>query len=122
MKKITSSEQFMDKAASLFADIASVLSTKEGIRLSSVSTPQNVACYQVSGVKRCLLLRLVLIPMSTGHVLARLSWLDGRGIDHVCCYLNESFERLLVASDGGWKKQKKSAELLCLQGFESLIA
>lgn len=122
MKKIISSEQFMDKSASFFADIAHVLSTKVGIRLSSVSMPQNVACYQVRGTKRHLMLRLVLIPLSTGRMLARLSWLDCRGIDHVCCYINESFECLMMASDGRWKKQKKSAELLCLQGLEPLVA
>jgi hypothetical protein len=122
MKKITSGEHFMAQSASVFEEIVSVLSTKMGVRLVSVSAPQSVACYQVSDIERQVQLRLVLIPLANGHLLGRVSWLDWRGVDHVCCYINESLDCLVMAPNGCWEKQKKSPELLCIQGFESLVA
>ena len=122
MKKITSSEYFRAGSESFFAHIDALLSHQAGVQLSSVSSPQSVACYQVKGVSSNLQLRLVLIPLTGGEVLGRLSWLDWRGIDHICRYVNEAFDSLVMASDGIWKKQKKSAEVLCIQGFETLVA
>lgn len=122
MKKTTSSEHFISGSESFFADIAVLLSDRGGVQLSSVSSPQNVACYQAKGTADNLQLRLVLIRLSNGFLLGRLSWLDWRGVDHVCCYVNETFDSLIVTSDGIWRKQHKSAEVLCLQGFEALVA
>ncbi|RBP82498.1 hypothetical protein EBI01_08330 [Marinomonas rhizomae] len=121
MKEITSSEHFTSGAESFFTDMAALLSDRDGVQLSSVSSPQSVACYQAKGVASNLQLRLVLIPLSNGCLLGRLSWLDWRGIDHVCCYVNEAFDCLVMASAGIWKKQIESAETLCLKGFEALV-
>lgn len=121
MKKTTSSEYFRVGSESFFADIAALLSDRGGVQLSSVSSPQSLACYQTKGTSSNLQLRLVLIPLTDGRLLGRLSWLDWRGVDHVCCYVNETFDSLIMASDGIWRKQHKSAEVLCLQGFEALV-
>lgn len=122
MKKITSSEYFRAGSESFFAQIDALLSHQANVQLSSVSSPQSLACYQGKGAVSHLQLRLVLIPLTNGRLLGRLSWLDWRGVDHVCCYVDEAFDSLVMASDGIWKKQKKSAEMLCLQEFESLVA
>ncbi|WP_421849258.1 hypothetical protein [Marinomonas sp.] len=122
MKKITSNEYFRASSESFFAQIGALLSHQAGVRLSSVSSPQSLVCYQANGATSNLQLRLVLIPLTNGRVLGRLSWLDWRGVDHVCCYVNETFDSLIMASDGIWRKQHKSAEALCLQGFEALVA
>jgi hypothetical protein len=122
MKKITSSEYFRAGSESFFAQIDALLSHQANVQLSSVSSPQSLACYQAKGAVSHLQLRLVLIPLTNGRLLGRLSWLDWRGVDHVCCYVDEAFDSLVMASDGIWKKQKKSAEMLCLQEFESLVA
>ena len=122
MKKIITSEHFKERAEPFFSDVSALLSDRDGVELSSISSPQSLACYQTMGAKSLLQLRLVLIPLTNGRVLGRLSWLDWRGVDHVCCYVNEAFESLVMTSDGMWKKQKKSAEALCLQGFETLVA
>ncbi|MBU1297169.1 MAG: hypothetical protein KJ609_13065 [Gammaproteobacteria bacterium] len=122
MKKITSSEYFIAGSESFFADTAALLSNRVGVQLSSVSSPQSLACYQAKGTSSNLQLRLVLIPLANERLLGRLSWLDWRGVDHVCCYVDEAFDTLVMASDGVWKKQKKSAEELCLQEYESLVA
>lgn len=122
MKKITSSEYFIAGSESFFADTAALLSNRVGGQLSSVSSPQSLACYQAKGTSSNLQLRLVLIPLANERLLGRLSWLDWRGVDHVCCYVDEAFDTLVMASDGVWKKQKKSAEELCLQEYESLVA
>jgi len=122
MKKIISSGSFVAASASFFANVAVLLSVRAGVQISSISTPQNVACYQVDDGNINLRLRLVLIPLTSGQLLGRLSWLDWRGIDHVCCYVNEAFDCLVMVSNGVWKKRQKSAEVLCLKQFESLIA
>ena len=122
MKKITSSEYFKASSESFFAQVDALLSHQVGVKLSSVSSPQSLACYRTNGAASNLQLRLVLIPLANGRVLGRLSWLDKRGLDHVCCYVNEVFDSLVMASDGRWVKQTMSAENLCVKGFESLIA
>ncbi|QUX94767.1 hypothetical protein C0J08_04795 [Marinomonas sp. CT5] len=120
MRKITSSEQFITKAEPFFNEVANLLFDRDGVQLSYVLSPQSIACYQVKGAGNNLQLRLVLIPLTNGNLLGRLSWLDWCGVDHVCCYVNEMFDVLALTSDGMWKKQNKSAEVLCLQEFEAL--
>ena len=88
MKKITSSEYFRASSESFFAHIGALLSHQAGVKLSSVSSPQSLACYQAKGTTSNLQLRLVLIPLTNGRLLGRLSWLDWRGVDHVCCYVD----------------------------------
>ncbi|BDX02017.1 hypothetical protein MACH16_07650 [Marinomonas pontica] len=122
MKRTTSSEHFRAKSDVFFSDLAALLFRKEGVHLASVSAPQSLACYQTVDLNLCLQLRLVLIPLTNGRLLGRLSWLDRRGVDHVCCYVNEAFDCLIMASDGAWIKQTKSAEKLCINEFEALVA
>lgn len=122
MKKITPTEHFVSGSETFFADVAALLSDRDGVQLSSVSSPQSLACYRTQGTINNLQLRLVLIPLAHDFLLGRLSWLDWRGVDHVFCYVNQTFDCLVMTSDGIWKKQNKSAEALCLQGFETLVA
>ncbi|WP_137170312.1 hypothetical protein [Marinomonas sp. FW-1] len=120
METIASSDHFMSASKSFFADVAALLFRKEGVRLANVSAPQSVACYQTKGLKKKYWLRLVLIPLANGRLLGRLSWLDVRGVDHVCCYVNERFDCVTRESNDVWVKQAKSAEKVCLQSFDNL--
>ena len=122
METIILSESFIVKSESFFVDIADLLSKQTGVNLFRISMSQNVICYKVGGASINLRLRLVLIPLKNGQILGRVSWLDRRGIDHVCCYVNEVFDCLDIASGGEWKQQPNNAGVLCLKQFESLIA
>lgn len=122
MEKIISRESFIAESESFFVDIAALLSNHTGVDLFRISMSQNVICYKVGEASINLRLRLVLIPLKNGQILGRVSWLDRRGIDHVCCYVNEEFDCLDIASGGEWKQQPNNAEVLCLKQFESLIA
>ncbi|RCX07949.1 hypothetical protein [Marinomonas foliarum] len=120
METIASSDRFTFGSESFFTDVTDLLFHKEGVQLTSVSAPQSVACYQTKGLEKNFRLRLVLIPLMNGRLLGRLSWLDGQGVDHVCCYVNEAFDCVIRKSDGVWIKQAKSAEKVCLQCFVKL--
>ncbi|MDE8601939.1 hypothetical protein M3I01_003235 [Marinomonas sp. RSW2] len=122
MEKKISGESFIARSEPFFVDIAALLSNQAGVDLFRISMSQNVICYKVSEVSINLRLRLVLIPFKNGQMLGRLSWLDRRGIDHVCCYVNEVFDCLDIASGGVWKKQTNNIGSLCLKQFESLVA
>jgi hypothetical protein len=122
MEKIISSESFIAGSESFFVDIAALLSNQTGVDIFRISMSQNVICYKVGEASINLRLRLVLIPFKNGQMLGRLSWLDRHGIDHVCCYVNEVFDCLDIASGGVWKKQTNNVGGLCLKQFESLLA
>ncbi|SBS32357.1 hypothetical protein MAQ5080_02242 [Marinomonas aquimarina] len=60
-------------------------------------------------------LRLVVIGCAQSTALARLSWLDKMGKDHVCCYLNTKFEAVKRKRNGLWVKDKHEPEEMCLK-------
>ena len=120
MEKIASSDYFMSGSKSFFSNIADSLFHLEGVELANVSAPQSFACYQTKGLERNYRLRLVLIPLTNGRLLGRLSWLDGRGVDHICCYVNESFYCVTKESDDVWVEQAKSPEKACLKRLDDL--
>lgn len=122
MKITTLSASFAVGSMPFLSELTAFLSRRIGLHLSSVSTPQSLACYQVDKKDATLRLRFVLIPFSNGQLLGRLSWLDWRGVDHVCCYVNEAFDCLAMTPGGVWKRQSKRAEALCLERYYSLMA
>lgn len=122
MKITTLSASFAVGSMPFLSELTAFLSRRIGLHLSSVSTPQSLVCYQVDKKDATLRLRFVLIPFSNGQLLGRLSWLDWRGVDHVCCYVNEAFDCLAMTPGGVWKRQSKRAEALCLERYYSLMA
>ena len=113
-------ECFNANAEPFFIEMAVLFFQCTGCHLTSISVPQSVMCYQTSDYQISLKLRLVLLPNKNGVLLGRLSWLDWKGVDHVCCYINETFESVVMVSGNHWKKNIKSAEVLCLERFGSI--
>lgn len=65
-------------------------------------------------------LRLVVVSYTETTLLARLSWLDKMGKDHVCCYLNTKFEAVKRKHNGLWVKDKHEPEEMCLRVWTCL--
>lgn len=65
-------------------------------------------------------LRLVVVGCTEKTLLARLSWLDNMGKDHVCCYLNTKFEAVKRKHNGLWVKDKHEPTDMCLRVWTCL--
>lgn len=121
MERIAGDTYFHVNLKSFIDDIIVYLSSRIDVQVSKISVPQSLICYRVDNIWTSLQLRFVLIPFKNGDVLGRLSWLDQRGKDHTCCYLNKCFDCVVMTSNGDCFKEEKSAESLCFQEFKFLI-
>lgn len=65
-------------------------------------------------------LRLVIVSCTPTTILARLSWLDTKGYDHILCYLNSAFEAVKRKKNGLWVREKSVPEAMCLQTWKRL--
>ncbi|MBJ7536902.1 hypothetical protein [Marinomonas transparens] len=122
MENKTLFKHFTETMNVFFVGLNHFLSNRSSAHLLHVSPAQNLACYQVDDTGRCMHLRLVFIPQSKGMMLGRLSWLDKRGQDHVCCYVDERLNCLERQADGHWGGNNKQAYQACLNCLESLVA
>ena len=120
MSKIKPNARFLVCLESFVDNLASSLENRIGAKAIKVSAPQCLMCYRIDGIDMSLRLRLVVIPFRNGDLLGRLSWLDQRGDDHICCYINKAFHCVVVESNEGCFKEGESVEQLCFQEFEFL--
>lgn len=101
--------------------LKSLLRRETGLHLLKYSSPQSMLNLIFKDEKRCFQLRFVLIAQSREQALGRLSWMDGKGKDHICCYVNADFQCVERQQNGRWHLCYKSAEESCLNGFSKLI-
>lgn len=103
------------------ADIKACLIAQEHAHICHCSMPQCLHSLRVVGHNDDeWVLRLVLLGCGQKVTLARLSWLDRQGRDHVCCYLNDRFEAVKRKLNGKWVLDKHSPRDLCLQQWSHL--
>ena len=96
------------------------LNHNEDISVSYQSMPQCLQSLKVIDDQSERFLRLVIIGFDETTVLARLSWLDEYGIDHICCYLNGDFQSVQRKKNGLWVRDKHQPEEICLQKLGAL--
>lgn len=118
--RLMSYEQGMDH---FIADLKAYLVKREHAHFQHCSMPQCLHSLTVTGQDdETLILRLVVVGWAQDSTLARLSWLDRQGRDHVCCYLNEAFEAIKRKRNGKWVREKYTPQDLCLQQWSHLQA
>lgn len=97
------------------------LQKHEHVSVCHQSMPQCLESLKVTDVEdNEHVLRLVVVGGPQAMLLARLSWLDKMGKDHVCCYLNTKFEAVKRKRNGLWVKDKHEPEDLCLRVWTCL--
>lgn len=111
-------EQGMDQ---FMATIKACLTDVQQLQVRHCTMPQCLDSFIVTDDNnQVLILRLVLVGYTPDVALARLSWLDPRGQDHVCCYLNSQFESIQRKCNGKWVRHKHSPETMCLLQWSQL--
>ena len=103
------------------SDLKLRLTRSESVHVTSQSMPQCLQSLKVidESQRECYL-RLVVIGCNDSMLLARLSWLDDSGKDHVCCYLNGQFEAVRRKANGLWVREKQTPKEVCLQKWGAL--
>lgn len=115
---LISFEKGMDK---FVKRIKSSLQKHEHVSVCHQSMPQCLESLKVTDDEdNEHVLRLVVIGCAESTSLARLSWLDKMGRDHVCCYLNSKFEAVKRKHNGLWVKDKHAPEDMCLKVWACL--
>ncbi|MBM6551565.1 hypothetical protein [Marinomonas ostreistagni] len=105
------------------AQLKTCLAQQADTHIHHCSMPQCLQSFRaVTQDNKALVLRLVLLGWNQETTLARLSWLDRHGRDHVCCYLNEEFAAIKRKLNGKWVRDKHSPQDLCLQQWSHLQA
>lgn len=94
---------------------------QDQLHVTHQTMPQCLESYKVADDRaNAYFLRLVVIGYTPTTMLARLSWLDAKGRDHICCYLNSAFEAVKRKKNGLWVREKNIPEAMCLQTWSRL--
>lgn len=94
-------------------DLIAFLRQSIGVRCRKISTPQTLMSFTIGDQDRILQLRFVVVGQGDGMPIGRLSWLDQKGVDHICCFVNEDFDCVRPSRKGGWRVQKKRPDEVC---------
>ncbi|RDL44589.1 hypothetical protein DN730_09375 [Marinomonas piezotolerans] len=94
---------------------------RQQICVTHQAMPQCLDCLRVTDEEsNDLMLRLILIGYNPQLTVGRLSWLEGTGREHICCYLNSSFEAIKLKRNHIWAKEKHTAEAMCLMEWSRI--
>ncbi|REG82872.1 hypothetical protein [Marinomonas pollencensis] len=93
-----------------------------GLHFRQLSTPQNLVSFSVWDGDIAVQLRFVVIALGHNQALGRLSWLDKKGLDHVCCFVNDDFQCVAPVANGVWRAQKQRVGEVCLRRLQELKA
>lgn len=110
-------EEGMDE---FLINLKEYLAEHEHVSICHCSMPRCLEALKVVDENSELTLRLVLVACAASTTFARLSWLDRRGQDHVCCYLNRNFEVMRHKVNGMWGRDKHTPEVLCMRKWSQL--
>lgn len=113
---------FKSEVEGFMARLIQSLQKVAKMHFTRTSAPQNLMSFSVQNNSMDLQLRFVVIGQGSDMTLGRLSWLDQRGYDHVCCYVNDDFKCMKRTENGLWREQNKCVDEACTHSLLAIKA